>query len=231
MNTKRTNKLYAELQAKYGKSSPLVNGYRSQKYFEKEQSMLMNLIDPNSEAILDVACGSGLMTLPLFKQGKKVIGLDFNAYSCQLAQQNMTECIEGNAFDMPFEDECFDTVINCQFLNQQQPEDANLFLQESYRILKFDGQLILVWRNGDALIHRVAHTLFSIVDYLTNNPNFPMVNHNLMTICEDANQLGFKEVKKFLVLPFFNWRIKKLDSLAAKVIGASAVLVAQKSNT
>jgi SAM-dependent methyltransferase len=141
----------------------------------------------------------------------------------------MTHCVQGDAFKLPFKKDSFDAVINCQFLNQQKPEDITRFLEECYAVLKPYGRLILIWRNGSALIHKAAHAAYTILDKITNNPSFPVFDHPLPEITRQASSIGFETQTQFVTFPLLNWKSDRLNSFSAKVIGASAVLVLQKN--
>ena len=222
-----TDKLYVKLQQHY-QDSALVNGYRLHTYFLREQELILKLLGRKPGSILDIACGSGLMLIPLVENGQTVVGLDFNKTACQSAKNNLNHIIRGDAFALPIENNSFNAAISCQFLNQQLPEDVPKFIQECYRILKPQGKLVIIWRNGSALIHQLAHAVYTIADRLMKRPNFPVFNHSIEQLNSYAKQSGFKIVEQRVSFPLFRWQSKKLDSLVAKMIGASHVLVLEK---
>jgi len=226
--TQSVDQLYEQLQQKHGESSALVNGYRSHRYFVNEQQLVLSLVSEKATRILDLACGSGLMTQPLNKDDTEVIGLDFNESACAAASKLLTSCIQGDAFDLPFEDNSFDSIVNCQFLNQQTPEDVARMFAECQRVLKPNGQMIVVWRNGSALIHKVAHSLLTLKDKLTNNPNFPVFEHPIPQVSESAIQQGLTVEQSFSFFASLNWEIRQIDSVLSKLFGASGVLVLRK---
>ena len=229
VDTQSTNELYGKLQRRHKGNSALVNGYRLQEYFVREQALVMSLIDDQAETFLDIACGSGLMTEALFNRGKQVAGIDFNHSAIVEARGRMNYCIQGDAFQLPFSDCSFDTVTNCQFLNQQHPDKIQPFLRQCYRVLKPGGRLVLVWRNGSTLIHRVAHGVFTLIDKLTNSPSFPVFDHPLSDISQQARVAGFQEQRKFVTFPLTGWQSDQVAGLLSKIIGASAVLVLDKA--
>ena len=178
--------------------------------------------------MLDLACGSGLMTQPLTNQGIDVVGLDFNYAASLAAKQQLTHSVQGNAFQQPFADNSFDSIVNCQFLNQQSPDDVASLFNECHRILNDQGELVLVWRNGEAYIHKLAHALFTLKDKLTNTPNFPVFDHPLSDVASTAKQAGFTVQQEFVFFSLFNWRITKPQSFIGKIFGASGVMVLTK---
>ena len=69
--------------------------------------------------VLDVACGTGNATVPAAKLAARVTGLDFAPELLRIAREHgadsMVEVdwIEGDAQELPFEDDSFDRVISC----------------------------------------------------------------------------------------------------------------------
>lgn len=69
-------------------------------------------------AVLDLACGSGIATLPAARRGARVTGVDL----CDLLLQTCTERATGEGLDvtctpadveaLPFPDAAFDTVLS-----------------------------------------------------------------------------------------------------------------------
>jgi ubiquinone/menaquinone biosynthesis C-methylase UbiE len=75
-------------------------------------------IEPGMD-VLDVACGTGNATVPAAKLAARVTGLDFAPDLLKIAREygadSMVEVdwIEGDAQDLPFENDSFDRVISC----------------------------------------------------------------------------------------------------------------------
>jgi ubiquinone/menaquinone biosynthesis C-methylase UbiE len=128
-----------------------INGYRDSvaKYL---RSLKLNL-DSNS-LVLDAGCGTGLVTLALYKAGyhpKKTFALDLSFNSLTVAQEQFeddkkvqaehVEPIQGNLLSLPFPDEKFDAVLTCGAL-EYVPLDEGL--REMARVLKKDGILVLI---------------------------------------------------------------------------------------
>lgn len=109
--------------------------------------------------ILDVACGSGAVTrLAAAKVGinGSLTGLDMNPGMLEIARESCRyvqpeiDWRQGDATDMPFDDEGFDTVV-CQQGVQFIP-DKSAALKEIHRVLRPGGWLgFTVWRGTDRL--------------------------------------------------------------------------------
>lgn len=216
------------MRRKYGERNAMANGYRLQRYFRNEQSLVVSEINEKAATILDLACGSGLMTATLDPARHQVFGIDYNLDACLAARSNNLSVVRGNAFSLPVAGDSIDVVINCQFLNQQNTEGVRVILKESHRVLKPAGKLILVWRNDRAWIHRMAKFVFRYSDQLAGRPQFPHFDNYIDDVAIDAEIAGFKVIKKFLQFSLFNWRFMKLDTIGARSLGASCVLILKK---
>ena len=107
----------------------------------------------NGDAVLDVACGTGVVTQLVAKRvgaSGRVVGLDLNAAMLGIARSLPSkdivpvEWIEASAQAMPFPDAVFDAVV-CQHGLQQFP-DRPLALSEMRRVLKPGGRMaVSVW--------------------------------------------------------------------------------------
>jgi ubiquinone/menaquinone biosynthesis C-methylase UbiE len=98
------------------------------------------------EAVLDVACGTGVVARLAAKAGANVTGLDLNAGMLAVARGVLSEgapinWIEGSALDLPFASESFDVVL-CQLGLQFFPDQGRA-LREMRRVLKSSGRAAL----------------------------------------------------------------------------------------
>jgi SAM-dependent methyltransferase len=226
----RVDGLYAGLRGRYEPTNARANGYRLQAWFERERIMVLKAIGQDDETVVDIACGSGLMMAPLVAAGRSVIGIDFNADACRSARDNAVMVIRGDAYRLPFADASVTRLVNCQFFNQQPRAAVARFVGEVARVLRSDGRAVLVWRNGDAWIHRIAHSLLRYVDRATGRPEFPVVNHPIAEIMALAQHAGLHAERAELMLPLLGWRSTRLHGVAAKLAGATCLLVLKRDH-
>ena len=219
---------YGILRERYGHRNARSNGYRLHAYFLREQEMVLAALQRHTGTIVDIACGSGLMVQPLDDELTPVFGIDFNAQACQSAYSNGLAVVRGDAFALPFGDACIRQVVSCQFFNQQKPEQVERFVRETSRVLTPGGQAVLVWRNGKAWIHRVAHTLFTLLDRLRRRPDFPNFNHDHSDLRRYAQSYGLEVERITLSFPLLRWQTSRLDDIAATMFGASYFLILTK---
>ena len=110
----RKDEIYDGLRAGFGDASPKASGYLSEYSFLRERALVLETVGDEPGTILDLACGGGLVTLPLAKAGHRVIGLDFNQAACWQAMRNGIDAIRGDAFNLPLADGVADLVLNVE---------------------------------------------------------------------------------------------------------------------
>ena len=174
--------LYRTLRDKHGAGDSKANGYVTHGYFLREQEILFGLLNPSADILLDLGCGSGLMCKPLVNRRELVVGLDFNKNACEDAQRNGLQAIRGDAFELPICENSVQEIVCCQFFNQQNKDAVAKLIEETARVLRPGGRLIMIWRNGEAYIHRGALFLARIAAKVKGNPQFPYENHSLASV-------------------------------------------------
>ena len=110
---------------------------------------LREILDRSDATVLDVACGTGDLSLELNKNSKaQIIGTDFCrpmlafARSKSMSETHAIPYVEGDALDLPFEDGQFDAVtIAFGLRNLANVADG---LKELRRILKPGGRLAVL---------------------------------------------------------------------------------------
>lgn len=105
---------------------------------------------PNPAQILDLGCGAGTYVRFLAGLGHRVIGLDYSLASLSRAlaadPKRAGEYIGGEAYHLPFCNECFDLVVSIGvFQTLKCPERA---LDEMVRVLRPNGLLVLEFLNA-----------------------------------------------------------------------------------
>lgn len=223
-----TDRLYARMRGRYGSRRAEANGYRYAAYFRREQAVLMSLLKPGAGTVVDVACGSGLMLQGLLDGRRRVIGVDFNADACAAAQANGLPVVRGDAFALPLATGSVEQMINCQFFNQQSAAGVAAFVTEAARVLAPEGELVLVWRNGAAVIHRWAHAALTLLDRLRGQPEFPQVTHSFADLRRLLTAAGLELRHAEVSCPPLAWRSRDVDGWLARLIGASCIVVARR---
>ncbi len=118
-------------------------------YWRKETITSLNLSDKNISKLLDVACGTGDVSIEAVKQlGKRVdvTGLDFSEQMLILGNEKIKQAgidnitfMAGNALSLPFDDNHFDALTIA--FGIRNIADRKGALQEFLRCLKKGGRL------------------------------------------------------------------------------------------
>lgn len=115
---------------------------------------LIDLLKPNAPSrALDVAAGTGHVTLLLAKMGFDVTAIDLTEPMLIQAKQKLREqnlranFFLGNALELPFADRKFQLVISTRFLHLWPYEQQKLLLAEMARVLVIGGTLIVDFDN------------------------------------------------------------------------------------
>jgi SAM-dependent methyltransferase len=137
--------------------------------------------------VLEVAVGTGL-NLPFYDAGIELVGVDLSPDMLAIARRRALEAgqavdlREGDAHDLDFDDESFDSVV-CTFSLCNIP-DFDRALGEMHRVLRPGGKLILVDHVRSSAkpvlwLQKVAElvTLRLDGDHLTRRPSLSVEQH------------------------------------------------------
>lgn len=97
--------------------------------------------------VLDIACGNGYGTIMLLKSGaSEVYGVDLEKNIIAALREKYSSIKnlffnEGSAYEIPFPNDFFDTVVSIETLEHLQ--NPKIFLKEVNRVLKPNGLVIL----------------------------------------------------------------------------------------
>lgn len=224
----QVDRLYQNLRRDHGEGDSKANGYLYHGYFLREQEVLFGLLNPQAKVILDVGCGSGLMCSPLAGQRSLVAGVDFNEAACRDAKANDIAVIRGDAFVLPIGAASVDEIVCCQFFNQQSASAVKQFINESARVLRPGGRVIMIWRNHEAYVHRIALALFRVLERIGQLPKFPYENHTIESIARAAEICDLTLEYSAVTFPPLSWVSEVTHSLRAKAVGASNICILSK---
>lgn len=102
---------------------------------------------PPGVKMLDLACGAGQLTIPAARRGIRVIGLDLAQNLVDRANERLRaenlegEVIQGDAEDLPFEDNSFDVVLT--LIGAMFAPRPHLVAKEMLRVCRPGGQIIM----------------------------------------------------------------------------------------
>ena len=127
---------------------------------EQEVAFVASHLDPGAR-VLDLACGTGRISIPLAARGFDVAGLDISHRVLEVARAAAPELDfrQGDMRELPWEDECFDAVINIWSAFgyfETQAEDERV-LAEIARVLRPGGVFVIDAVNQVALVRGIQH--------------------------------------------------------------------------
>lgn len=92
--------------------------------------------------LLEVGCGTGANIWFLAREGFDVTGIDgskngIEKAKARLAKENLkAQFFVGDILKLPFNDACFDGVIDCECIYANSYKDSQLIMKEIYRVMK-----------------------------------------------------------------------------------------------
>lgn len=194
--------------------------------------------------LLDVGCGTG-MDLVALSKFTKVVGCDNSHEALEFAAKRGTfTLVHGEAEDLPFENNWFDTVTALDMLEHSGNDKKSI--ENFYNVLKVGGVLILtvpahqfLWTKHDTMMsHKKRYDLYEIKEKIQNSGFkievitywncllFPFIalyklfNKNKSHIHQSSKLINYI---LFKIIQFDNYLVEWLD-----LPGISIVCVARK---
>jgi ubiquinone/menaquinone biosynthesis C-methylase UbiE len=121
-------------------------------YRPPQEAVLAELRRAGSRGVLDVGCGTGLLTARIREERhpRRIVGCDFSRGMLGEATRRDPSLawLQGNAQQLPFADGCFDAVVSTEAFHWfPDPERA---LDEFFRVLVPTGRLMIAFVNPPA---------------------------------------------------------------------------------
>ena len=176
---------------------------RKKKEWKVYESLLFNKIADDMDkgnTVLEVACGTGRVTMEIAKQAKKVYAIDISPQMIDVAIKNIKEKGINNvelsvedAYSLPFDNNMFDIVICINSLhNMIYPEKT---LSEIKRVLKTEGRFIAtIVGIGESRKYKIMMTIYKSI---TNFPVFHKLNLEEFAVM--SSKAGFSILKREII--------------------------------
>lgn len=114
-------------------------------YQEVAKQLLHNINLEKTHALLDLGCGTGVLSLPASKISYLSVGIDLSAGMLrQLVQKRQTQqpfILKGNVLHLPVADKSFDRIVTAFMLLHLNEEEKTLLMVEAFRVLKLGGYI------------------------------------------------------------------------------------------
>ena len=197
--------------------------------------------------VLEVACGRGGFVRMLEKAGAHVTGCDFSMTALRVAREKLpgqdggrrSWLVQGDIQRLPFVDNAFDRVINCETI--EHVPDERSALREMYRVTRPGGKLLLTTPNYLNMIG--AYEMYAKLRRPRRNDGQPFDRRtSFLHILGRIRSAGWSilhtdgTVHQFPLLPHTNpWRWEGLEAspLIRKLLSPLALhyfVIAEKSS-
>ena len=137
----RVREMFASIASRYDLLNHLLSGNVDKRWRRIVATRVRDKLSSNSARVLDVACGTGDLSLTLFEiTGAGVVGTDFCRPMLNIAAGKTSgriRFVEGDALDLPFRDGTFDVATIAFGLRNLSNVESGL--AELSRVLKPGG--------------------------------------------------------------------------------------------
>ncbi len=148
-HSEAVREMFAGISGKYDFLNHFLSLNIDKRWRKKVASILGDVLKRDAAVVLDVACGTGDLSLELkHNSHAKVIGTDFCRPMLQIARQKTLDAdasipyVEGDAMNLSFGDRSFDAVTIAFGLRNLSNFEAGL--AEFHRVLKPGGKLVIL---------------------------------------------------------------------------------------
>ena len=151
---RRVREMFATIAARYDLLNHLLSVNTDKRWRRRVARTLHATLAPlppsgKSARILDVACGTGDLSLTLFESGDaRVVGIDFCRPMLRIASSKASRLgfevpfIEGDALSLPFSDRSFEAATIAFGLRNLAGVEAGF--EELFRVLKPGGRVVVL---------------------------------------------------------------------------------------
>lgn len=229
-----TQKIFTEVPPKYDILNRILTLNLDEGWRRK---MAVKVLQNKPERVLDLCCGTADLTMHIAKDAPEstaLYGLDFSHTMLERAKEKVAvfgegrvKLIQGDAGNMPFEDNYFDSVgISFGFRNLTfENPDAALHISEVLRVLKPGGRFVIVETSQPK--NKVIRSLYHFYQKFITAPLGGLISGNREAynyLAYSANHYySIPEISKLLLDAGFS----KVEGFPL-MMGATAIVVAVK---
>ena len=157
--------------------------------------------------VLDIGCGTGSQLAIYHQSGCQVYGIDLSQPMLKVAKSKLGDgagLTMGDALQLPLPEQLFDLVISSLFIHQLDPGQRSVILEESIRVLRPGGQILLVdfhVQERRSISGKFAHAFISVIEFFAGREHFSNSRDFLAKggIPPIADDLGLRIRKSFIV--------------------------------
>jgi 2-polyprenyl-3-methyl-5-hydroxy-6-metoxy-1,4-benzoquinol methylase len=206
-------------------------------YYAKKTAIEEFLPPSPTDYVLDVGCGSGVITAYLAEKALMAVGIDGNLDAITFAQHkfgnNKTKFIHG-LVDGNYEfDYLFDKIYCLELIEHIYLDQAKIMLKNFYKLLKKDGKLFITTPNYRSLWPLIEYLMdkFHLSHPLDKYQHVEHYNKQKLEriLIETGFKVNFIKTNCFLApwLSPISWNLAlKLDRLEHKLSFGGSILIA-----
>jgi demethylmenaquinone methyltransferase/2-methoxy-6-polyprenyl-1,4-benzoquinol methylase len=148
-HARRVREMFAGIAGRYDLLNHLLSGNIDKRWRRSVAKTLSATLAQREAQILDVACGTGDLSLTLFESGEaQIVGVDFCRPMLDIAKSKAARSgfavpfVEGDALELPFRDSSFDAATIAFGLRNLASVEAGC--RELLRVLKPGGRVAVL---------------------------------------------------------------------------------------
>lgn len=225
----------------------LKNAEATHFWFQVRKKWILDKIEKFAlppASVLEVGCGSGYVSSFLARHGYDVTGCEYYKDALEMAWPNFKQ-MQGSAEQLPFDDASFDVVGLFDVIEHF--EDDTLPLNESVRVLKKDGIIVMtvparveLWSFIDERsLHKRRYTKSTLcnilagagletvlIEYMFMSLYYPM-KYSRRRQAKSNNQFEISRLSNALFRGVFNFE-RIMSKYISLPIGTSLIAIARK---
>lgn len=215
---------YRERLRRFG-DSPKSVGYLVPAWARFERLAVRQCLEDASGRLLDVGCGIGFMTRDLSPRFR-VIGADLSVEHLRFCPRSADFIpVAADGFHLPFSSESFDVVVCANVLQCFDYTKGFELLVELVRMVRPDGRVILVARNGTSIMRRFSYPLYRLYNRARGVTEPPLFGYDASAVSQEMASLGCHEQAVNYLFP----PLRLMLGFRGRHLGTSVLLSYQKA--
>ena len=169
----------------------------------------INRFFPEHGVFVECGAGTSETTLKTQKLFRKFVALDFSPFVLTKTKHNpqIDVCLNADIFALPFKDNSVDGIWNVGVMEHFTKDKIAAILKEFYRVLKKDGQVILLWPMAYAPYEIFINIIETVVNLLPRSKRFQFYPDEVSRLVSRRQGISFLKAGQFQdVQLFFNFR-------------------------
>jgi cyclopropane fatty-acyl-phospholipid synthase-like methyltransferase len=170
------------------------------------QAFAFAAVEPGM-TVLDVGCGRGEIVRHVVRIGARAFGIDYAQAAVRLSQRTLHNepgvysIVRANARHLPFADQQFERVLMFDVVEHLQPWELEITLQESRRVLKPDGKIVIHTapnRWYDVYAYPLVRTVRTMMGQGKHYPKNPRALNVAVNTTVHVNEQDILRLRRYL---------------------------------